>query len=360
MKSKISHFQNYKTDTLYIKESEKGKTVSVVSEKKEVFIKSIQVSPRIRLAIKAFYVNGKDEISHYEIIKIPNNNPDNFEKISLSSFGLAKILEFNKYLESLDLKNSSSQRISLNKISADLIPEVLTAALKSKDFIKTLENDPNLVKDIVALSYRKKELTEFEKMISKDKTELDWQKFFEKNNWVLGYGLNYIFLDGVKDKLEQTVLGSNFNEKGKRTDALMKTKAEISQYVLVELKRPDTKLLEDICYRPGCWQPSLELSGAVIQIQKTAFEFLRNSTNVSDKIKDRDGKFSGEEIYKVTPKTYVVCGKLGDLADNEDKIKCFEMYRNSLSYPEIITYDELLERAKCIVKTLETKREDQE
>lgn len=359
MKEKLSYLQNYKTDTLYIKESEKGKSISVVSEK-EVFIKSMQVSPRIRLAIKVFYVDGKDEISHYEIIKLHNNNTDNFEKISLSSFGLAKILEFNKLLESLDIKNSSSQKIALNKISPDSISEVLKSseALKSEDFIKALEKDPSLVKDIIALSYRKKELAEFKKMLSEDKTESDWQKFFERNNWVLGYGLNYIFLDGVKCKLEQTVSGHNFNEKGKRTDALMKTKAEISQYVLVELKKPDTKLLEDVPYRPGCWQPSLELSGAVIQIQKTAFEFLRNSTNVSDKIKDHDGKFSGEEIYKVTPKTYVVCGKLGDLADNEDKIKCFEMYRNSLSYPEIITYDELFERAKCIVKTLETKRED--
>jgi len=359
MKEKLSYLQNFNSDTLYINDAEKGKFITVVNEKKEegVLPKEFQVSKQVKLAIKAFYADGKDDVTYYEIIKFKNDTL--VEKVSLSSLGLAKILEFNNLLESLDIKNSSSQKISIQKIN---FASVL-AALESEDaskFIQALENDSSLTKDVIAISHRKKELIEFEKMLSEDGTEPDWQKFFEKNNWVLGYGLNYIFLDGVKDKLEQTVSGHNFNEKGKRTDALMKTKAEISQYVLVELKKPDTKLLEDIPYRVGCWQPSLELSGAVIQIQKTAFEFLRNSTNVSDKIKDHDGKFSGEEIYKVTPKTYVVCGKLGDLADNEDKIKCFEMYRNSLSYPEIITYDELFERAKCIVKTLETKREDQE
>ena len=38
---------------------------------------------------------------------------------------------------------------------------------------------------------------------------------------------------------------------------------------------------------------------------------------------------------------------------NEDKITCFELYRRNLTSPEIVTFDELLERARYIVEHLE-------
>jgi len=351
MNKKIDYLDNYKTNTLYINDSHQdGKYLTVVNGK---ILVECEISPQIKLAIKAFYANQKNDITHYEIIKFKKGNEE--EKVSLSSFGLAKVLEFNKLIEGLDIKNSSSQTISLQKINLSSIQSILGSD-NSMDFLKALENDPNLTNDVIALHHRKEELKEFKKKLSESTSEPDWQKFFEKNNWIFGYGLNYIFASNVKDyKMEQIVVGANFNEKGKRTDSLMRTKAEISQYVLVEIKKSDTELLLKESYRSGCWQPSSDLSGAVIQIQKTAFEFIKNSTNFSDKIKNQKGDFTGEEIYKIMPKTYVVCGSLKSISQNEDKIKCFEMYRNSLSYPEIITYDELYQRAECIIETLEKK-----
>lgn len=70
--------------------------------------------------------------------------------------------------------------------------------------------------------------------------------------------------------------------------------------------------------------------------------------------KDKDGNPTGETIYNFTPKSYLVIGHQGEFATgkgiNEDKYSSFQIYRESLKCPEIITYDELYERAKFIVE----------
>ena len=51
----------------------------------------------------------------------------------------------------------------------------------------------------------------------------------------------------------------------------------------------------------------------------------------------------------VSPKGIVVIGDLSELQNNEQK-RAFELFRRSLSSVDIITYDELLERAKYIIQ----------
>jgi hypothetical protein len=46
-----------------------------------------------------------------------------------------------------------------------------------------------------------------------------------------------VFLDKVSKKLEARTTGSTFDRPGKRADGLMLTRAEVSQYVLVEIKK---------------------------------------------------------------------------------------------------------------------------
>jgi hypothetical protein len=43
------------------------------------------------------------------------------------------------------------------------------------------------------------------------------------------------------------------------------------------------------------------------------------------------------------------------LEGNNDKIACFELYRRKLVSPEIVTFDELFQRARCIVDNLSNK-----
>ncbi|MGH7489071.1 MAG: Shedu anti-phage system protein SduA domain-containing protein, partial [bacterium] len=64
-----------------------------------------------------------------------------------------------------------------------------------------------------------------------------------------------------------------------------------------------------------------------------------------------EGTEHGEPIYTVYPRSFVVIGMISEFFDadgNEKKklITSFELYRRDLLRPEVITFDELLERAR--------------
>ena len=192
-------------------------------------------------------------------------------------------------------------------------------------------------------------------MLGAAHNEREWQAYFERNPWVFGHGLNYIFLDKVGPKLEARTTGNAFDTPGKTADALMRTRAEISQYVLIEIKKSSTDLLRKDPYRAGCWAVSDELSAAVTQTQKTAFQFSRD--RFRDVLKDSDGNDTGELAYSVEPRSYLVIGNLTELRGNDDKIACFELYRRNTRLPEIVTFDELYQRARCIVENISAEVE---
>jgi predicted transcriptional regulator len=192
--------------------------------------------------------------------------------------------------------------------------------------------------------------------------EAVWQNFFERNTWIFGYGLNFVFNSPLEDKkLEQVVSGYNFNNSGKRIDALMKTKGVINSFCFGEIKTHKTDLLKRVkdSYRGECWAISDELAGAIAQTQKTVQKSIKDlSTKIE--IKDKRGDLTGEEVYIYQPKSFVVIGNLNEFKSeygiNEDKYSSFELFRQNNINPEIITFDELLERAKFIVKNSENEK----
>ena len=113
-----------------------------------------------------------------------------------------------------------------------------------------------------------------------------------------------------------------------------------------------TDLLESKPYRSGCWAPSKELAGAIAQVQGTVASAVEN---LSSKINpnDKEGNPTGEEIFNYQPKSYLVIGSMAEFVSetgvNKDKLRSFELLRKNTANPEIITFDELYERAKFIV-----------
>lgn len=132
----------------------------------------------------------------------------------------------------------------------------------------------------------------------------------------------------------------------------MKTKGIISNLCFIEIKTHKTSLLDSKPYRAGCWGPSKELAGAIAQVQGTVASAIEN---LSSKINptDNSGNPTGEEIYNYQPKSYLVIGDMGEFMTengvNKDKLRSFELFRKNITSPEIITFDELYERAKFIV-----------
>jgi hypothetical protein len=68
---------------------------------------------------------------------------------------------------------------------------------------------------------------------------------------------------------------------------------------------------------------------------------------------DKYGNPTGEEIFNYQPKSYLVIGSMAEFVSengvNKDKLRSFELLRKNTTSPEIITFDELFERARFIV-----------
>lgn len=71
-------------------------------------------------------------------------------------------------------------------------------------------------------------------------------------------------------------------------------------------------------------------------------------------ITDHDGNPTGEEAFNYTPKAFMVIGSLqeflGEKGVNQERYRSFELFRRNTTSPEIITFDELFERARFIVE----------
>ncbi len=280
---------------------------------------------------------------------------------------IIKLIDFILNTQSVNLKNNAGMNItddelSRIKFSSNQIRQLLHE--NQEIFTEVLKSEVTK-EDIVAVGYRKKQLEVYNKLLNdeeyfhellakkKCKVEGLWQKYFEKNTWVFGYGLGYIFLSNLdKKKLEQVVQGYSLFSHGKRVDALMKTRGIISNLCFVEIKTHETKLLSSQPYRSGCWAPSKELSGAISQIQGTVASTLDRFTSKIN-IEDKNGDPTGEEIFNYQPKSYLVIGSLEEFMTengiNRNKYRSFELFRKNIVNPEIITFDELYERAKFIV-----------
>lgn len=187
-----------------------------------------------------------------------------------------------------------------------------------------------------------------------------WQKFFEANTWIFGYGLKLVACSKFNDrKLEQITSGANtFTGGGKRSDALMRTRGFVQTLLFAEIKRHDTNLLMARQYRePDVYQVSPELSGAVSQVQKTAYKAVANLASLH-RTHTPEGSFQFD-VSTVSPRKVVIIGNSAMLAEgaevNVEKMTSFELYRRSHQDVEILTFDELFARSKFIVESQESE-----
>lgn len=280
---------------------------------------------------------------------------------------IGELLEFIRNIQSVELPSPSRMNITDEELNKIVLSNSQAKSIlrENQELFSEILRSEITTEDVVAVGYRKKQLEVFEKLLSDPKYFNDlkakkettneglWQKYFEKNQWVFGYGLGYLFLSGLNaKKLEQVVQGHSVSTHGKRVDALMKTRGIISNLCFVEIKTNTTELLDTKPYRSGCWAPSKELSGAVSQVQGTVSSAVENLTS-EIKSTDRLGNPTGEEIYNFQPKSYLVIGSMAQFSKengvNKDMLRSFELFRKNTTNPEIITFDELYERAKFIV-----------
>ncbi|MFD2938781.1 Shedu immune nuclease family protein [Flavobacterium notoginsengisoli] len=284
------------------------------------------------------------------------------------------LYKFLKSIKEVEFPNSSTFNVTDAELSKMLLNKNQAMKLISEnlEILQEALNNNITTRDIINFGYRKAQLEIFEKLLYKEnyfaeyklslKEELNinqgdeavWQKFFEKNTWILGYGLDYIFNTELNSKkLEQITAGSDFTSKGKRIDALLKSKGAINSLCFCELKLDTHPLLKKVknAYREESWQISDELSGAIAQVQRTLQKAI---TEISTKteIKDSEDYLTGETLYLYNPKAFILIGNLKEFKKddkiNEIKFSPFEIFRKSLKNIDILTYDELYQRAYYI------------
>ena len=240
--------------------------------------------------------------------------------------------------------SDGSDLVITDRNKASVIRKLLNANLGKELWDVLIQEQPDMVSRLAKLKLHTERITvldTFQQMLGNPTlTEESWQHFFETNKWIFGYGLRYQILDTVQD--QPNYGGANISgQGGQRGDFLLSTRANAKFTCLVEIKKPTSQLLRNE-YRNGAWSINTELAGAIAQIQANCAQW-----EISGSRTDENRDYL-ENIYTASPKGIVVIGHTSQL-DNRMKKFSFERFRQELRNPEIITYDELYERARFIV-----------
>lgn len=250
--------------------------------------------------------------------------------------------------ETLDLRSVINHLIHQGREFVEAVKEL------DPDILRKLKDaDPDSFERFVeneTLESRKKAIACFRLHLeANDWDELAWAKFFEQNEWIFGYGLSYRFLNLIEAQAHYG--GMRIDGSGTQIGDYMTVTAGNAQFiVLVEIKRPDTPLVQDK-YRVHAHHVSKDLGGAIAQVQSDCDMWTKVS-ETGQNVRELENK----GIYTCQPKGIVVIGntsefkeKAQDDAEYRDRMLTFERYRRNLWNPEILTYDELLARAEYIV-----------
>lgn len=324
-----------------------------------------------RQQIKArFYVDTRG-ISALTLqrFSVEPEKPHEQAYFTLAGDEIQSLLDLALLVKTAEFTSGDKVRLDVEDLQSFAVtPSAARSLLKANPQLLTevLKNEIT-ERDVVAVAYRRSELNRFRKLLddeaffAKERAatgkigdEAVWQQFFERNPWIFGYGLFFVFTSSfLPGRLEQYVSGASVGGAGKRVDALLRTRGLISSLCFAEIKTHKTPLLQSASHRSNAWAPSRELAEAISQAQKTVDEAEQQLRRRVEP-RDEDGLPTGEPAYLIRPRSVVVVGSLGefrkDEALNEPRFTSFELFRRQLVAPEIVTFDELYERARFIVE----------
>lgn len=354
--SKLEHLYNHKFGD--------GRFFQVVfSDKNETHIKFAA-----RTLLKVVYIKDKDDIEGLEIIKMVSG--EDKQQLKLSKFNLQQLKCFLDFINTIDLKGVSDRRISLADNSLNTLDnetrrkiETLLSGEDGGEIVSGLLKKGLITnQDLVNTGYRKQQLEQFRVLLGEDgirqykleigkpntKDETAWQHFFMLNEWIFGYGLDYRF-QGILQKEFHASDTTAAGKDGVISDYLLGDKRFTT---FVELKLPTTNLFGKKQNRSNSWGLSNQLIDAYSQI-------LEQKASGQIKIETTKGlldNFNHEITQRsFDSKTILIIGCWNEVSSEPIGIKIlkektFELFRRDSRNIDIITYDELYDRATFIVK----------
>jgi len=378
-KSEEEIVDNYRADTLYTHKfkNDAGKYFTIVSRDENNVPDAIEAEHPypIRNKIKTTFtfIKENNKITQVSFKRFKYYKKKGYvaqdEQIVFSFSFFKQIIDYLKLLSELNLTDINERRITL---AEDDLPADDETKKKIKTFLLRKDGQQIIEEllasgiitstDIVNIGYRKQQLEFFKKLLEEDylseykkeiikntqiKDELAWQYFFNENPWIFGYGLDYRFM-GILQK-EFSASGTEADGSGQVNGDFLIGDKKFTTFV--ELKKPDTPLFKNSTTRSGAWKLSTDLMEAKSQIleQKASGQIkLEKET-----IHDSDGNEIKQKSYD--SKVILILGNWDQIKNDVDlvkqtKIKTFELFRRDSRNVEIITFDELFERAKFIVE----------
>lgn len=171
--------------------------------------------------------------------------------------------------------------------------------------------------------------------IAKKHDEAFWQKFLSDNPFIirLAFGLPIAIFG------EQLAVGGmRFDGSGgKIADYLLRVGAQ-GNMAIIEIKKPDTELVNNREYRGGVFAPHKDLTGAVTQVLDQRYQLQMDINNK----KVASAQF---DVFTYAMQCLVIAGReLDDLGHR----KSFELFRNGLKDVTVITFSELLLKLKAL------------
>lgn len=332
-------------------------TGEVTFESDEGWEVVLKETPATRQQLKAIFFETSRGVTHIAFQRFAvTGRPINDKKtLLLGQDEVEELLAFLRKIELAELHGADGVRFSTETARQLMggvgIPQELLRD-RASDVAEFLRHDI-AAPEITALARRRTKLAEFRELIASDPSEPECQAWLEEEPWVLGFGAAPQFLHRVGERLEQVVAGFDIEGSGSRPDALMRTAARLSALVFVEIKRPGAALLKSSHYRPDAWVPDADVVGGVAQVH-AAIDAARKTIGDRHRVRDAEGFETDVVAELCRPRSVLVVGRLDSLCDAEGRphrgrFRSFESFRRSLREPEVITFDELIDRAEAAV-----------
>lgn len=320
------------------------KNVKLTSKGQE-YVEPCELKTGLRSSSRAVFfrnthqTTGEKKVS-LKIARYRKVNGTFYEKqdksITLSCGEIDKLIEYiQEYYAPLN--TGMSEFISVDKDAAELFAKVRDLGIPDAEVVKKLHESGILTENLsvaITAAERNRAVSEFEQAISSGYPESYWQDWFSRNKWVLGS--EYLNILPERD-IDVTDIA----------DYLMRA---IDGFLdVVEIKRPDLPFWT----RPdshGNLCPSSQLTAAITQCLNYLYkiELQSNSVEFMERV---------EDTKTVKPQCMLVYGRSVDWDDNE--LKALRILNAAYHQLHIITYDQLLMRAKLLLG-IENETADEE
>lgn len=320
------------------------KNVKLTSKGQE-YVEPCELKTGLRSSSRAVFFRNTHQTTGEKIVSLKiaryrKVNGTFYEKqdksITLSCGEIDKLIEYiQEYYAPLN--TGMAEFISVDKDAAELFAKVRDLGIPDAEVVKKLHESGILTENLsvaITAAERNRAVSEFEQAISSGYPESYWQDWFSRNKWVLGS--EYLNILPERD-IDVTDIA----------DYLMRA---IDGFLdVVEIKRPDLPFWT----RPdshGNLCPSSQLTAAITQCLNYLYkiELQSNSVEFMERV---------EDTKTVKPQCMLVYGRSVDWDDNE--LKSLRILNAAYHQLHIITYDQLLMRAKLLLG-IENETADEE